>query len=269
MSMSELSHLIVTGSSGPPSRTMFVLHGILGSLRNWKTMARAVVRAHPQWRVVLVDLRNHGDSHGFSAPHTLSSCAADLAELALKLDMRPELVVGHSFGGKVALAYGRDFPDGLATIWVLDSNPAARPPEKAGGTDVVRVIEALDAIVMPLNKRDDIVRLLSERGFSETLGRWMTTNLRRQEQGYVWRFELDAVRDMLDDYEEVDLVPWVNDTVIDVHLLWAERSTQWNEQVASRLQGASNVTHHFLANAGHWVHADDPQGVLDALATTL
>ena len=54
------------------------------------------------WRAVLVDLRMHGASQDFSPPHTLAACVADLR--ALENSIGPfHGVIGHSFGGKVAL----------------------------------------------------------------------------------------------------------------------------------------------------------------------
>ena len=71
------------------------------------------LRAHScaEWRMVLVDLRNHGRSagiKGFDPPHNMSTAAKDLADLVKARDWPwPDVVVGHSMGGKVAL----DFAD--------------------------------------------------------------------------------------------------------------------------------------------------------------
>ena len=81
---------------------MAFLHGILGSGANWRTFARRFVEAKPTWRAVLVDLRKHGASQDFPAPHTLVACADDLRALEKSIG-RFDGVLGHSFGGKVAL----------------------------------------------------------------------------------------------------------------------------------------------------------------------
>ena len=65
----------VEGPADAP-RTAFVLHGIYGSLRNWRGMATRMVERNPGWKVVLVDLRNHGDSAGAPPPHTVAAAAA-------------------------------------------------------------------------------------------------------------------------------------------------------------------------------------------------
>lgn len=63
------------------------------------------------WRMVLVDLRNHGKSagtRGLDPPHDLVNAARDLANLVKSQNwMWPDVVVGHSMGGKVALEFAR------------------------------------------------------------------------------------------------------------------------------------------------------------------
>jgi pimeloyl-ACP methyl ester carboxylesterase len=81
------------------------LHGILGSLKNWKTPARRILSASPHYQALLVDHRGHGASEAGAPPHTLHACAADVKELLRSLNLRCDMLCGHSYGGKVALAY--------------------------------------------------------------------------------------------------------------------------------------------------------------------
>lgn len=60
------------------------------------------------WRIVLVDLRNHGKSAeiGLPPPHNLENAAKDLANLVKAEGWDwPDVVMGHSIGGKVALQF--------------------------------------------------------------------------------------------------------------------------------------------------------------------
>lgn len=62
-------------------------------------------------------------------PHTVNSCATDLHRLCSELGVRPDAVLGHSFGGKVAIEFTRLAVEGAAQTappahtWVLDSMP--------------------------------------------------------------------------------------------------------------------------------------------------
>lgn len=56
------------------------------------------------WRMVLVDLRNHGKSTGIGGPNTLDAAADDLIRLGTRIGF-PQVLLGHSLGGKVVLKY--------------------------------------------------------------------------------------------------------------------------------------------------------------------
>lgn len=252
----------VEGDAAAP-HVAFVLHGIFGSLRNWRGMAQHMVRRHPDWRLVLVDLRNHGDSVGAPPPHTLAACAQDLAHLAAHLGVTPEMVIGHSFGGKVALAYARDH--GVARTWVLDAVPGISAPVTG---EVEGVLRMLRSVPMPVARRDDVAVALRAAGFGDAIAQWMTTNLRPEGEGYVWRFDLDGIEEMLADYGRVDFVPWLRETGAAVDLVRAERSDRWTPETLRELDGLGpHVRVHLLRDAGHWVHVDNPSGLLDLLDT--
>lgn len=240
---------------GEPVGTAFILHGILGSARNWRSYARRLAAAWPGWRLVLVDLRGHGGSHPASPPNTLAAAAADLDRLAATIG-RPRIVVGHSFGGKVALTYARDHAEGLEAVWVLDALPGGGD-DGVAASDVAEVVAALRRIPVPLESREGLKQLLLGWGFSGMLSSWMTTNLRRRDgaPGFVWRFDLDAVEALLADYLAVDLWEVVEDAPCDLHFVRAERSDRWTDHALGRFYGLMGVTVHLLEDSGHWVHA--------------
>lgn len=251
----------------PPARTCLILHGILGSRGNWRGFARRLSQAHPGWRFVSVDLRNHGDSPAAPAPNTLAECAADLRALALEYGGPPAVVVGHSFGGKVALVYARDHGRADGVTWVLDSTPGLAEP--GPDHEVARVIAACRAVPMPAPERAAVTASFVEQGFSEGIANWMTTNLARADDGFRWRFDLDGIEQMIADYWRVDLWPFLEqpgDRAI--HLVRAARSDRWRAADVERMEGLATVQTHVLPDAGHWVHVDNPDGLLEMLHPT-
>src|SRR5690348_1027778 len=98
--MSILAHTLVTPPGRRPQRWLLVLHGLFGAGRNWRTVAGRLVQVRPEWGVILVDLRMHGDSQDFPPPHTLRTAAGDLAMLRNATGLRTAGVLGHSFGAK-------------------------------------------------------------------------------------------------------------------------------------------------------------------------
>lgn len=261
---------------GPPpgERTLFLLHGILGNRNNWRTFARRLVAALPGWTVVTLDHRHHGDSAGAPPPDTVAACADDLAALAGSLGVRPRVTIGHSFGGKVVLSHAARHPEGLAQVWVLDAPPGAGT---RGGEDheVVRVLRALRDVPMPVARRDDIVTALRARGLSQPLALWMTTNLGPAEGGgYTFRFDLDGCERLLLDYFTVDGWPVLEAPRARPHieLVRAARSDRWDEATLARfdvLPAGVPTRLHTLPDAGHWLHADNPTGLLTMLVSGL
>ncbi|KAI8568654.1 hypothetical protein RHMOL_Rhmol02G0217300 [Rhododendron molle] len=123
-----------------PPPTAVLLHGILGCRKNWGTFARRLAHEFPTWQIVitqflLVDLRCHGDSAAIKkrGPNTVASTALDILKLLGKLKLTPRVLVGHSFGGKVALSMVDQVAKPLARpvrVWVLDATPGK---VRAGG----------------------------------------------------------------------------------------------------------------------------------------
>jgi esterase len=272
-----LSTITVQEPGARPRHTALVLHGILGSGQNWRTFARRLAATHPQWRFVLPDLPNHGRSSGFGPPHTVAGAAARLADLARGLDEAPTVCIGHSYGGKVALAYARDSGGAIREVWALDSPPGATSPadapEPADAPDAIgRVLAALRRVSLPVARREEVVEQLGRFGVPDAVGQWMTTNLEATEGGYRWRFDLDAIEAMVADYIVTDLWPVVEAPPADlrVGLVIADAGGRFGPADIARADSAAaanpgRVEVHHLPGAGHWVHVDAP----DALASIL
>lgn len=71
------------------------------------------LQAFPSWQILLLDLRCHGESawhHGRpTGPHSVDSAAGDVLRLLGRLKLFPEVLIGHSFGGKVVMSMADQF----------------------------------------------------------------------------------------------------------------------------------------------------------------
>lgn len=259
-------------TDGP--RDLVILHGILGSGRNWRSVGRRLAVELPQFGVVTVDLRGHGDSHGFALPHTVDACVTDLDALASAGVIRPWGLIGHSFGGKVALCAARG-GRGLAGVWALDSAPgtAADAGTAAASDDVWQVIERLARIPLPAPDRDTVVREMEQVGLPPAIRAWMTTNLVRGPDGLRWRFDLPCVRQLMWSYGQTDAWPALEggaDARPRIHFVRAGKSERWQASQIQRLEAADAAGHcklHTLEQAGHWVHVDAPDALLECIAS--
>jgi pimeloyl-ACP methyl ester carboxylesterase len=266
-----LHHERITGAGGEPTGWILLLHGIYGAGRNWATVARKVVARRPDWGFVLVDLRQHGSSRGFPAPHTLESAAADLRALTRARSIEARALLGHSFGGKVALVYARNPATPLDQLWIVDSSPDARPPSGSAWG----MLQTLRSIPDAFPDREAAVRALAEHGVATPTAQWMATNLVRGEDGLLrWRIAFDDMEALLRDFFRTDAWDVVEDPPqgLELHFVKAEQSSVLDEEACRRLQVAgrrSGRVHLHRVEAGHWINVDNPEALVDLLAARL
>jgi pimeloyl-ACP methyl ester carboxylesterase len=264
-----LSHSKVAGNA-PPERWMLMMHGIYGSGRNWGTIARRLVEQRPEWGCVLVDLRMHGDSQGFEPPHTLEAAAKDVDALADELALPVEAVLGHSFGGKVALVYTRRHAEELKQTWVIDSTLEVREPSGSAW----RVIDIVRSLPEEFASREELAVALEEHGYARPVGNWLAMNLERADGGFRWRLDWDGIEQMLRDYFDTDVWEVIEQppSGVELHLVKATESDAIDEGSAARIHkaaaGGASVELHRL-EGGHWLNTENPDGVVELLAREL
>jgi pimeloyl-ACP methyl ester carboxylesterase len=253
-------------------KALYLLHGIFGAGRNWATVARRLVRDRSDWLVRLIDLRQHGNSQGFSPPHTLAAAARDLFELAESLGEAPAGMLGHSFGGKVALLYAREHGERLRQLWMIDSTPDARSPS-GSAWDMLQLVRTAPR---EFGARQDLVAYLSEHGIPVATAQWMATNLEYDEAGrlYRWRFDLDAIEDLLQSFFQTDLWDVVENPPANcqLHIVKASQSSVLTPVAIERINTIARrnprVHVHEVAG-GHWINADNPDRLIDLLKAHL
>lgn len=102
--------------SGPP---LLVLHGLFGSRSNWRAVARELADSHT---VHSVDLRNHGTSP-WADSMAYTEMADDVLQLMDRLGLEQAAVMGHSMGGKTAMALALREPKRVSRLIVVDIAP--------------------------------------------------------------------------------------------------------------------------------------------------
>ncbi len=136
------------GERGP---IVLCVHGITSSRKSWTKLGRRLADRH---RVFAYDQRGHGDSAQIQGPMTLAQSLADLAAVAAVIGEPVEALVGHSWGGAVALLGGRT----IAPARVVAIDPLLRVP---AGTFAADYVEELRPILsLPPGERDADARAL-------------------------------------------------------------------------------------------------------------
>lgn len=293
-------HHELIGDRGRVSRRVLFLHGIYGAGRNWNAVARRVIAERAGWGAATVDLREHGGSMGHPGPHTIEAAAGDVLEVMRALDAPAGAVVGHSFGGKVALMIVRLLGGGaIATgsagagggvdeggmapaeghvagqggrgfeVWVVDSTPDARVKHEGSAWGMLATLRGAPG---PFATRAQAITRLELQGVAAATAQWVSTNLERAPDGsYDWRLDFDVMEELLHSFFETDLWDVVEDPPegVELHFVKATESSVLDDEAMRRIETAGRATGRVrlhVVEGGHWLNADNPEGVVAAMA---
>jgi len=169
-------------ADAPP---LVMLHGLLGSSRNWACVGRILTE---HFRVITVDARNHGSS--FHAPTlTFDDMVEDLLKLLSHLDLSSATFMGHSMGGKVAMRSAYRYPDTIDRLFVIDLAPKDYPNFHE------QEFEAMNALDLgSLKNRSDADGQLAEFIDDWAFRQFLISNLQRNEAGaFEWMINLPVI----------------------------------------------------------------------------
>ncbi len=246
--------------AGPP---LLILHGLFGSLGNWGWHSKQLAES---FSVYGVDLRNHGDS-----PHSerldYQVMAEDVRQLIERLGLDSCSIIGHSMGGKVAMQLALSYPDLLEKLVVVDIAPVAYPE---GADNHMNVLAAMDAVkIDEVKSRTEAEVTLKEFIPEEAIRKFILTNLLRNGQGlFEWRINKDAIRK---NYPALRAAV-VGERSFDKPVLFVKGGASnyiqaEHEEAISAL--FPNAAVKGGLEAGHWLHAEQPQALQKLLMNFL
>jgi esterase len=228
-----------------------ILHGLFGWGRNWATIARRLAARH---RVVALDLRNHGDS-----PWGETMTYAEMAE-----DVRDTLggraaLIGHSMGGKAAMvaALGGDWVERLV---VVDIAPVDYPAPAAE-------LEAMrDLDLATIARRSEADRLIAAKIPDPAERAFLLQNLVFGDGPPHWRLNLAGIEQAMPDILGFPAPP-PDARYRGPALFIAGANSGYlrpeHEPAIRRLFPAAEFVR--IPDAGHWVHAEQPEMFLAAV----
>ncbi len=262
----RLHHDTLSSAGASPTKVVAFLHGILGTGVNLRSHARRFVERRPEYLALLVDLRAHGQSQAVDGPDTVAASARDVMETAAGLGLPLTMVVGHSFGGKVALSLV-DLVPALQRVVTLDSAPGPRPDAR-GSEATVRVLGVLADLRGPWKTREAFNAAVEAKGEGRAMAGWLAMSLGLEGDGYQLRLELPRIHALLDSYLALDLWPVLEHAVARGHpkvdLVIAKGSEVYGPEDRARaalLAAASGPLTVHLLDGGHWIHVENPAGV--------
>jgi pimeloyl-ACP methyl ester carboxylesterase len=251
-------HTTRVGESG--TRVVF-LHGLFGQGRNFTQVAKTL---QPQFASLLVDLPNHGRSawtEDFDYADTADMVAEELRG-GFAAD-GPVHVVGHSMGGKVAMALALRHPDLVDRLVVVDISPV----DSGDMSEFEHLLGALATLDLDdLTRRGEADERLAELVRSRQVRGFLLQNLREHpEEGWHWQANLDLLRQELP-----ALGGFLEHTgdPFDGRVLWVAGadSPYVQPEHAERMRALfPRTTQVTIKDAGHWVHSEQPAAFVSAL----
>jgi pimeloyl-ACP methyl ester carboxylesterase len=182
-----LFHRDLGGAGRPP---LVLLHGFLGSSRNWQTAGAELAAG---FHVLAVDLRNHGRS-----PHapgmTYDAMVGDLLEWLDAQNLPSIALLGHSLGGKVAMRLACRHSERVERLIAVDIAPKEYP-----GRAQRSQVDAMNELrIDHLASRADAENQLESHVQDWAMRKFLLTNLERTETGgWRWMVNLPVLRDAL------------------------------------------------------------------------
>ncbi|HEX2967879.1 MAG TPA: alpha/beta fold hydrolase [Bacteroidales bacterium] len=251
---------------------LVILHGLFGSSDNWTTIAKNL---SDDFTVILPDQRNHGQSP-HSGIHDYESMSEDLHELVTSLSISKFFLAGHSMGGKTAIAFALKWPEMLEGLLVADISPF-RSDDRTGSEHsyhekILNAMRSLD--LSQINSREEADSELKKAGLSLKIRGFVLKNLRRTDNNrFEWKLNVNALLKNLNNI----MRPMKRDSVLSniitgfpvLFLKGSESDYLPPNDYPDILSAFPAAEFIEISNAGHWLHADNPDEVIKSIRKLL
>ncbi len=248
----------ITGS-GP---ALLILHGLFGSATNWRSVARKLA---PRHTVHALDLRNHGASP-WADTMAYTDMADDVRQYIEQHGLGTVSVMGHSMGGKTAMALALAFPQQVERLIVVDIAPRRYGHSLGDYAQAMRSIDLFAA-----TSRGEVQRQLQALlPGAAAVAPFLVQNLVPRNTHFDWRINLAAISASMGDL--TDFPATLQRRVFDKPV------TAIAGALSDYVAGGDlrpfqpmfpRVVLETIDGAAHWVHADKPQAFFAAVERAL
>jgi esterase len=239
-------HFRSFGKSGHP---LIILHGLLGSLDNWATLAKIFGE---RFHVFALDARNHGRS-GHSTIMNYEAMVGDVLAFMTDHSITSAHLLGHSMGGKTAMHFAVTHPEMIARLIVVDIAP------RVYGRKHDYIFDALCSLDLRLySTRKEVEEALRPTIHEPSTLQFLLKNLARDEEGrFKWKANLSVLKKH---YEEIaggfHTTARFEKPTLFVRGGKSNYVLDDDKGLIKHIFPRSNIL--TIKNAGHWVHADAP-----------
>ena len=225
---------------------LLVVHGLYGSARNWGVVCRKLSADRP---VQAVDNRNHGESDWYDT-HSYLDLAEDLAQV-IEAQQGKMDVLGHSMGGKAAMALAMLRPELVNRLIVADIAPVTYSHSQLPFIHAMRAVD-----LTQVEKRSDALSQLEAAGVDDpTLRSFFTQSLDLKAKK--WRLNLDTLEAEM---PKIMGFPDIDGQFEGETLFLSGANSDYvlpdhRPKIRAHFPKAAFVK---ISGAGHWLHAEKP-----------
>lgn len=252
----EILYSNISGIGKP----LLILHGYFGMGDNWKSIGNQLSK---DFEVHLIDQRNHGRSF-HSDDFSYEWMVEDLYNYIQHFQLEKVFLMGHSMGGKTAMLFAVTYPELVEKLIVVDISPRAYAPHHQ------EILAALNSVDFSIQKSRNLVdeqlsKLIPEFGIRQFL---MKNIFWKEKELLAFRFNLDSLTK--NNQEVGNGLPINTKFEKETLFLKGEKSGYITENEALIINlhfpKSKVVT---IKNAGHWLHAENPEQFYSAVCEFL
>ena len=236
-------------------KAIVLLHGFTESLKIWKSFSR---KLSAKYRVICIDLPGHGKSASLGAVHSMELMADVVFEVLKKLKVGKCLMIGHSMGGYVTLAFAAKFPEKLRGICLFHSHCFAdTSAEKENRNRTIGIVNQ-DKFSYMAQFIPSLFPVEVHKKLSAIIKRMIQQAAEMQKEGVIAALEGMKNRDDHSEFlKKTDLpvlfILGLKDTRVPIARAW--------EMIS--LPVASEIL--LLRQVGHMGYAEEPEKTFDAI----
>lgn len=235
---------------------LLLIHGLFGHLSNLNQLANAFINSH---KVIQIDLPNHGLSSRLEILD-YALLADSIARFLKVQDIENIDVIGHSFGGKIAMALALKYPKLIKRLVVLDIAPISYEKDRHQN-----VFAALNATIKAkVKNRTEADQILSLYIQDASVRQFLLTSFSKDQNGELnWRFAVELLEK---NYPAIADWPLKGQFLHETLFIKGEQSdyiqkAHW--QIIISFFPKAKI--HLISHAGHWLHAEKPTSVIRAI----
>ena len=245
--MAEILNSKIVGSG---EKHLLVFHGLFGQLDNWSTLGK---QFGEHFTTHLIDLRNHGRSF-HSENSSLAAMTQDIVNYMDANSIEKANLLGHSLGGRIVIDFAMIHQNRLDHLIVADMSPKAYQPHHNA---IFKALKSVD--FSKIETRKDVETTLAE--FIPEIGvrQFLLKNVYHADNGqYAFRFNLPVLDKYYDEMIGHELLKGEFDGPT-LFLGGANSNYIMPEDEMIIKQRFPNAEIKKIANAGHWLHAENPK----------